>query len=57
MTKKSDIGNAPRISVPKESAAGAAAVVEMLKYAIGKAGIHGGATCRVRIRIQAAAGS
>jgi hypothetical protein len=43
MTKKSDIGNAPQISQPKESAAGAAAVVETLKHAIGKAGIHRGA--------------
>ena len=43
MTKKCDIGNAPQISVRKESAAGAAAVVETLKHAIGKAGILRGA--------------
>jgi len=41
--KISDIGNAPQILVPKESAAGAAAAVETLKHAMGKAGILRGA--------------
>ena len=41
--KISDIGNAPQIPVLKESAAGAAAVVETLKHAMGKAGILRGA--------------
>lgn len=44
MMKISDIGNAPQILVPKESAAGAAAVVETLKHAMGKAGILRGAS-------------